>query len=38
MEPQFKTIHDATTGETWQEQLTAEEIEQLPEETDVVAD
>jgi hypothetical protein len=25
MEPLFKTIHDALTGETWQEELTAEE-------------
>jgi len=34
MEPLLKTIHDASTGETWQEELTAEEIEALPKATD----
>jgi hypothetical protein len=28
MEPLYKTIHDALTGETWQEELTAEEYAQ----------
>ena len=29
MQPLFKTIHDAQTGETWQEELTAEENKAL---------
>jgi len=37
MEPKYGTFHDAQTGETVTRELTAEEIAQLPEETDVVA-
>jgi len=29
MEPLYKTIYDALTGETWQEELTAEEYAAL---------
>jgi hypothetical protein len=37
MEPLFKTGHDALTGETWQEELTAEDLANMPEASDDLA-
>ena len=37
MEPLFTTGHDAITGETWQEELTPEEVAQLPKANDDLA-
>jgi hypothetical protein len=34
MEKLTKTIHDAATGLTWEEELTDEEIENLPKSVD----
>jgi hypothetical protein len=31
MEPLKRTYHDTSTGETWQEELTAEELAELAE-------
>jgi hypothetical protein len=31
MEPLFRTGHDASTGETWQEEISAQELENIPE-------
>ena len=30
MEPLFRTGHDASTGESWQEEIPAEELENIP--------
>jgi hypothetical protein len=37
MEPLFKTVHDAATGETWQEELTDEDLANMPEASDDLA-
>jgi hypothetical protein len=31
MEPLFRTGHDASTGQTWQEEIPAEELDNIPE-------
>jgi hypothetical protein len=31
MEPLFRIGHDASTGETWQEEIPAEELANIPE-------